>query len=233
MANILITGASNGIGAEIVRTLAKSDNHQIFALARSVEKLHTLAKECSLNSKSKVIPIEFDLEDVAYGALLVEISRYTNQLDGVVHNAGVLIARAFEDFTPFEFDKIFNINVKAPYFLTQTLLSLLLPGSHVVMISSMGGFQGSAKFAGLSAYSAAKGALTVLSESLATELAPRKIAVNALALGATQTEMLQKAFPGYEAPVSAKTMAGFITWFALHGHRVMNGKVVPVALSNP
>jgi NAD(P)-dependent dehydrogenase (short-subunit alcohol dehydrogenase family) len=97
----------------------------------------------------------------------------------------------------------------------------------------MGGVQGSAKFPGLSLYSASKGAISILTECLAAELGPRGIRVNCLALGAAQTEMLEQAFPGYQAPLSAPEMAGFIANFALTGQKFFNGKILPVALSTP
>jgi NAD(P)-dependent dehydrogenase (short-subunit alcohol dehydrogenase family) len=106
-------------------------------------------------------------------------------------------------------------------------------GSHIVNISSMGGFQGSAKYKGLSYYSASKAALACLTECLATEFTEFGISVNCLALGAVQTEMLDEAFPGYKAPVDAKQMAEFISGFALTGHKFFNGKILPVALGNP
>ena len=105
--------------------------------------------------------------------------------------------------------------------------------SHIVNIGSMGGFQGSAKFKGLSLYSAAKGAVAVLTESMAEEFKERGIKVNALALGAVQTEMLASAFPGYKAPLTAGQMAEFIADFALNGHKYFNGKILPVSLSTP
>lgn len=97
----------------------------------------------------------------------------------------------------------------------------------------MGGFQGSAKFAGLSAYSSSKAALSGLTECLAEELKPNGISVNCLAIGAVQTEMLSKAFPGYKAPLSPAEMAGFIQYFALNGHRYFNGKILPVSITTP
>jgi NAD(P)-dependent dehydrogenase (short-subunit alcohol dehydrogenase family) len=116
---------------------------------------------------------------------------------------------------------------------------LLLPAlkksknAHVVNISSMGGFQGSAKFSGLSAYSSSKSALSGLSECLAEELKPYHIAVNCLAIGAVQTEMLGKAFPGYKAPLKPSEMAEYLCDFALQGHRYFNGKIIPVSSSTP
>ncbi len=132
-----------------------------------------------------------------------------------------------------EIEEVFSVNVKAPMLLIQALLPLMKPGSHIVNIGSMGGVQGSVKFPGLSAYSASKGALAVLTECLAEELKDRQIAVNCLAFGAVQTEMLAKAFPGYEAPVSAGKMAEFVADFALNGNRYFNGKILPVSLSTP
>ena len=97
----------------------------------------------------------------------------------------------------------------------------------------MGGFQGSAKFKGLSFYSASKAALACISECLAGEFQDLKISVNCLALGSVQTEMLNKAFPEYKAPVTASEMGKFIADFALTGNKVYNGKIIPVALTTP
>jgi len=97
----------------------------------------------------------------------------------------------------------------------------------------MGGIQGSVKFAGLSAYSSSKGAVITLSELLAEEFKEQGIAFNALALGSVNTEMLQEAFPGYEALISAKEMADYIFNFALMGNKYHNGKVIQVSSSTP
>src|SRR5690606_6585855 len=117
--------------------------------------------------------------------------------------------------------------------MIQHLFPLMVTGSHIVNIGSMGGFQGSVKFPGLAAYSASKAALHTLTECLALEFADRAIKINCLALGSAQTEMLAKAFPQYESPVSASEMGAYIAHFALTGHRFFNGKVLPVAVSTP
>jgi NAD(P)-dependent dehydrogenase (short-subunit alcohol dehydrogenase family) len=97
----------------------------------------------------------------------------------------------------------------------------------------MGGFQGSDKFPGLSAYSVTKGTLSILTECLAVELQDKNIKVNCLCLGAVQTEMLNEAFPGLTAPVEASQMGTYISDFVINGHTFYNGKVLPVALQNP
>lgn len=234
MCNLLITGASQGIGAAIVKHFAQQSAMTIFALARNEYKLNDLAYFCNRASNgSKVIPVAVDLDQADYQLLVRRLLVYTETFDVVIHNAGFMVNKPFESIQPDDFDGAFSTNVKVPFFLTQALLPLLKAGAHVLAISSMGGVQGSQKYRGLSVYSAAKGALAVLMESLAAELADRQVSFNALALGSVQTEMLQKAFPGYQAPVEPAGMAEFIAWFALNGHKVMNGKIIPVASSNP
>ena len=118
--------------------------------------------------------------------------------------------------------------------LQQSLFKVVLQkGSHVVTISSMGGIQGSMKFAGLAAYSSSKGAVITLSELLAEEYKGSGIAFNVLALGSVQTEMLAEAFPGYQAPISAAKMADYIYNFTLTGNQFYNGKVLQVSSTTP
>ena len=97
----------------------------------------------------------------------------------------------------------------------------------------MGGIQGSAKFPGLAAYSSAKAAVITLFELLAEEYKENGPSFNTLALGAVQTEMLEEAFPGYKAPLTATQMADYIMNFALTGHQFYNGKVMQVSSSTP
>jgi NAD(P)-dependent dehydrogenase (short-subunit alcohol dehydrogenase family) len=113
------------------------------------------------------------------------------------------------------------------------VLPHLKKGSHVVNISSMGGIQGSMKFAGLSAYSSSKGALITLTELLAEEYRERGIAFNVLALGAVQTEMLSEAFPDFKAPLQPSEMAAYLFDFATTGNRYYNGKVLQVSSTTP
>jgi NAD(P)-dependent dehydrogenase (short-subunit alcohol dehydrogenase family) len=97
----------------------------------------------------------------------------------------------------------------------------------------MGGFQGSQKFKGLSIYSSSKAALASLSECLAEEYRDSSISFNCLALGATDTEMMRAAFPGYNASAKPDEMAKFIVEFAINGNKYFNGKIIPVSTSTP
>lgn len=224
--NIIITGTSRGIGYELALLLAH-EGHQVLALSRKTpqtliehENISCLAMDISdfeqLNQVEKFIDTVWD-----------------NKVDCVIHNAGSLLHKPFEQITAVEFEQVYKVNVFAVAELTKICIPYMKKGSHVVTISSMGGIQGSMKFAGLAAYSSSKGAVITLSELLAEEYKEQGVAFNVLALGSVQTEMLQEAFPGYEAPISAEGMAEYIANFAITGNKYYNGKVLQVSSTTP
>ncbi len=233
--NIIITGASRGIGFELVKTLAKHKQNHIVAISRNGKALKELVAEClRLYPDAKVTPYEFDLNQFEFYPFIVQrLETFIHKCDILVNNAGKLVNKPFNKFTLSDFDDTFNVNIKSPFFLIQALLPLLNKGAHVVNISSIGGVQGSKKFPGLSAYSASKGALAIFTEALAEELAEQEIKVNCLALGAVQTEMFAKAFPGAKAMQNPAQIAHFIADFAISGQKYFNGKVIPVSMSVP
>ena len=233
--NIIITGASRGIGFELVKTLAKHKQNHIVAISRNGKALKELVAEClRLYPDAKVTPYEFDLNQFEFYPFFVQrLETFIHKCDILVNNAGKLVNKPFNKFTLSDFDDTFNVNIKSPFFLIQALLPLLNKGAHVVNISSIGGVQGSKKFPGLSAYSASKGALAIFTEALAEELAEQEIKVNCLALGAVQTEMFAKAFPGAKAMQNPAQIAHFIADFAISGQKYFNGKVIPVSMSVP
>jgi len=235
MANIIITGASSGVGFEAVLELIVSGKHQIIALARSEDKLARLHEiALGLNPDCILYPVAFDIVHDDYHHLTQFIKdRFEGRVDILINNAGMLINKPFTELLEGDFVEMIQSNFLGHVRITQALLPLMGANVHIVNIGSMGGFQGSAKFAGLSAYSASKAALHTLTECLAAELTDRQIKVNCLALGSAQTEMLEKAFPGYESPVMAFEMGKYIADFALTGHKFFNGKIIPVALSTP
>lgn len=229
--NIIITGASRGIGKQLALNLAGRGGNKIILISRNEKKLNKLCEEA--DRASEMIPIAFDLAQGDYDALARTIRKHMSEIHILVNNAGALINKKFGHLSASDFDTMMNVNVKSAFLLSKELLPLFEPQSHILNISSMGGYQGSMKFPGLSLYSASKGALAILSECMAEELKGHHISVNCLALGAARTEMLAEAFPGYEAPVSAADMAAYIADFALNGHKYYNGKILPVSLSTP
>lgn len=223
--NIVVSGAGKGIGFELVKVFIENE-HNTVAISRNISNLE------KINSKF-LNPVSFDLISDDYNNLASIINSTLSNVDILINNAGLLVNKPFQDLTDDDFDNVFNTNVKAAFKLTQLLFPVFNKESHIVNISSIGGVQGSSKFPGLSLYSASKGAISILTECLAEELKESKISVNALALGAVQTEMLAEAFPGYKAPLSATDMAHYIYDFALTGNKYYNGKILPVSISTP
>jgi len=223
--NIIITGTSRGIGYELALQFATA-GHQVLAISRKTPK--------ELIQHQNITCLSIDISNPEE---LLQVGKFIAQawkkVDVLIHNAGSLLHKAFTQITSEEFQNIYKVNVFAVAELTKICIPFMEKGSHVVTISSMGGVQGSMKFSGLSAYSSSKGAVITLSELLAEEYKEQGISFNVLALGAVNTEMLQEAFPGYEAPLSAKEMADYIFNFSLTGNKFYNGKVLQVSSSTP
>jgi 3-oxoacyl-[acyl-carrier protein] reductase len=225
---ILVTGASRGIGLELVKQFLEH-GHQVLALSRNAKGLEKLR---SGYEHLNVVETEITL-DTGIDKVVGFVKKYWGAVDIVIHNAGALLHKPFKETTVDDFQRIYQVNVFAVAELSRRLDPFFIDGTHVVAISSMGGIQGSMKFAGLAAYSSSKGAVITLMELLAEEYKDRGVSFNTLALGAVQTEMLKEAFPDYEAPVTAADMAKYISEFALNGNKVFNGKVLQVSNSTP
>lgn len=226
MANVIITGCSRGIGYELAQLFA-AEGHEVLALSRNDKPIR------ALNHK-KIHCFPFDIaEESSLQRAGTFISDHWRQVDILIHNAGLLINKPFMETSTADFERIYRVNVFGVAALTRTVLPHMSEKGHVLTISSMGGVQGSAKFPGLSAYSSSKGAVITLTELLAEEFKETGPSFNVLALGAVQTEMLEEAFPGYRAPVSAEGMARYIMDFALKGHAFYNGKLLQVSNSTP
>ncbi|MCB4799181.1 SDR family NAD(P)-dependent oxidoreductase [Neotamlana laminarinivorans] len=224
--NIIITGTSRGIGFELVKQFAKAGHH-VLALSRNEKTVQDLKLQ-------NVTAFSFDLSDVeAYKKVEDFINKYWQQVDVLINNAGALVNKPFSELTMKDYETVYKTNVFGVAELTRIVLPFMKINSHVVTISSMGGVQGSLKFPGLAAYSSSKGAVITLTELLAEEYKDSGIAFNVLALGAVQTEMLEEAFPGYQAPTTAQEMADYIFNFALTGQKYYNGKLLQVSNSTP
>ena len=222
MKTLLITGAGKGIGFATAK-LASQQGHNVIALSRNID---------ALNELTGVQSFSVDLADPK------AIQQFVEQLKGVkidvlLNNAGLLTNNpvAESDFAGYE--AIYKVNVFGLAELTRLVLPLMEKEGHVVNISSMGGIQGSAKFPGLSIYSSSKAAVITMTELWAEEFKATGPRFNALALGAVQTQMLEKAFPGFKAPINAANFAEYVLDFCLTAHRYYNGKVLQVSSSTP
>jgi NAD(P)-dependent dehydrogenase (short-subunit alcohol dehydrogenase family) len=224
--NIVITGTSRGIGFELVKLFSEK-GHRVLALSRNEKPVASLGLEnvsalsCDISDEKSLIQVENFIENK------------WKSVDILINNAGKLVNKPFSQTTLSDFEEVYKINVFGMSNLTKLVLPFMGKNGHVVNISSMGGVQGSVKFAGLSAYSSSKGALITLTELLAEEYKETGPAFNVLALGSVQTEMLEAAFPGIQASVSAGEMASYIADFSLTGNRFYNGKILQVSNSTP
>ena len=225
MANIIITGTSRGIGFEMVKLFAQ-EGHEVLALSRNevpVKKLNL----------PNVHSFPFDLGNPADFEKVNDFLEQWHVVDVLINNAGSLLNKPFSVTTSEEFENVYKVNVFGVAEMTKTVLPMMGKEGHVVTVSSMGGVQGSIKFPGLSAYSSSKAAVITLTELWAEEFKETGPSFNVLALGAVQTEMLEEAFPGYKAPVTALEMATYIKDFALTGQKLYNGKLLQVSNSTP
>lgn len=224
MKNIILTGTSRGIGLELAKMLANAGHH-VLAISRKISE--ELKEISNVTSVSADLSLASDLEKIK------SVISTFKTIDIVIHNAGAIVNKPFKEISAEEFEYVYKVNVFGVAALNRVVLPFMPKGSHVVTVSSMGGIQGSLKFPGLAAYSSSKGAVITLSELLAEEYKEQGVAFNVLALGAVQTEMLEEAFPGYQAPIKPEGMANYIANFALTGNAYFNGKVLQVSSTTP
>ena len=144
---IVITGASQGIGYEIVKKLLSESGHEVFAIARNKEKLSSLRKY-ELNAKYHYLAFDLSKEDYQKD-LIPAIVKKLGKVDVLLNNAGLLINKPFIELSNKDFDDLFALNTKSVFKLVRDLFPYFNTNAHIVNISSMGGFQGSSKFPGL------------------------------------------------------------------------------------
>lgn len=220
--NIVITGVSKGIGKELVNQFLNS------TLVNKIYACTSSKKEVSF-ADTRVEVVSLDLTN---SSSIVSFSNKIKEreIDLLINNAGYLSSSIFSDSQLEEARRMFEVNFFGPYQLIQNLLPFLKSAKgQVINVGSMGGFQGSSKFSGLAAYSSSKSAVACLSECLAVEFLKYNVNVNCLALGAVNTEMLQKAFPDYVSDISPKEIASFIKLFSEVSGKLINGKVIPIS----
>lgn len=234
--NVVITGASSGIGYQTAYRFAVEHGAKVVAIARRGNRLSELREsvlheDCS----GEIIPIELDLERIEKADLYNKVYNKVDSVDILINNAAKLFSKPFLEISTDDLKSMYGVNVFSIYMVIQALFPLMEKGKwkHIVNITSIGGLGGTQKFSGLSGYSSSKGAVTILTECLAEEMREMGFKVNGLAFGAVQTEMLSKAFPGYVAPVTDVEISKFLMDFSMKGHQFFNGKVLPVSSTNP
>jgi NAD(P)-dependent dehydrogenase (short-subunit alcohol dehydrogenase family) len=178
----IVTGASSGIGAAIAGHLA-GDGHDVVVVGRDRERLAATlqATHAARSGAHRSV-----IADIATGDGIRTVASAVKSVDVLVHSAGAFDPAPFADITADQFDKLWTVNVRAPFLLTQALLGHYRPGTAIVFVSSISARIGMAH---QTAYGATKSAIEGLVRPLAVELAPRGIRVNAVAPGFIATPM--------------------------------------------
>lgn len=182
----MVTGGGRGIGAAIVRELEQCGAHVVAA------DLPTVLAGADPGPNVEFLELDVtDAEQRARAADLLE--QRHGRLDALVNNAGVHLDRPFEDVTAADWHRVMSVNVESVYFLTQALLPLLREsGGTVVNLASTSAWITNP---GHSVYEISKSAVAMMTRSLAEELAPMGIRVNAVAPGLIDTAMSRSLLP--------------------------------------
>lgn len=201
----LVTGASRGIGRAIAKRLAADGAHVFVHFNSSSNSAEALVGEIE-QAGGSAETIAANLEDAASVNRLVDDIKTKlagRKLDVLVNNAGIIDYWSLGDSDPTVLDRLFAVNVRAPYLITNALADSLAEGGRVLFLSSV---VADNHFAGATAYAITKGAIDTLTRYLAAELGERGIRVNAIAPGAIDTDMAVDFIGTDEGKEAAKAM---------------------------
>lgn len=223
----VLTGAGGGIGRATAKKLAQNGMQMVLLGGNNVDKLHETQSMIQQYTDSLVLP--GNLTDMSFLTQSVDriIDKF-GQVDVLINNAGMAMNSSFEDVSEEQFDKIMNINLKVPFFLTQNLLPYLKKSDHatVINISSVVGHAG---YPNQSAYAASKHALLGFTKSLASEYYKDNIRVHAICPGGVYTDMVKISRPDLtgQGMIMPEDIAEII-WFFLsnRGNAVVDEIIV-------
>ena len=183
----IVTGSSDGIGRAIAERLAEDGATVVVNYGKSADKARQVV--AGIEAKGgKAMAVQADLSEISEAARLIKDTvKMFGRLDILVNNAGMFLYKPLVDMTEEEFDRMFALNAKGPYFALREAAKVIQEGGRIVNISTDGTHIG---FAGATAYLGSKGALEQFTKGLAHELAPQNVTVNTVSPGYTMTAML-------------------------------------------
>lgn len=182
----LVTGGSRGIGAAIVRRLARDGATVVFTYLNSAARAQALANEI-VAAGGKAVAQRADSGDVdALRGCIDRVAVDHGRLDILVNSAGIGLMGLVDDYPVADFDRMMAVNLRAPFFAAQGAARHMRRGGRIVVIGSAAADR--AAFAGNSVYAASKGAVAAMVRGLALDLAPRGISINNLQPGPIATE---------------------------------------------
>lgn len=227
---VLITGVGSGIGHQLVIRFLKG-GYSVVALGRnSIQPNFGL--DVTEMKRLKYLPFDYANYDLLVHSLQSFVK--LGSVGILINNAGTLINKTADDTTEEDLLGSYRVNAIVPFMLTKSLkqAGFFKRNAHVVNVSSMAGIVGGGKYPGLLAYSSSKASLNAITESMQVEWGD-SLTINALALGAVNTQMFREAFFDGQTEISDVQMADWIFDFALKSGQIMGGQVLQVKKSDP
>jgi NAD(P)-dependent dehydrogenase (short-subunit alcohol dehydrogenase family) len=233
----LVTGASRGIGRACALALGKAGARVLVHYAHAEENADAVVAEIRLlGGHAEKLAADLALKDGSHQLATQVRGIVGERLDILVANAGISKPSSIEQTTVDDFDKLYAVNVRAPYFLVQQLLPILCKDGSITLISSLAA---DSVVGNLSAYAATKGAVSTMVKHFAAALGPKGIRVNAIAPGVVETEMssLTKTEAGREATLSMQALkriaqpddiGGVVVFLASEQARWVTGETIHV-----
>lgn len=217
---VLVTGAGTGIGRETALEFARQGADVVVHYSHSENgALAVVAEIEAMGRRAAALAADFARVDQAIN-LGERAGEFLGGIDCLVNNAGISFTKPFLEVKPEEFDLLFQVNLRAQFFLTQSIARQMLDrGGSVCNVTSVHGIMGASEYA---LYSATKGAIVAYTRSIAVELAHRGIRVNAIAPGWVTVENYAKAIPDYDPRQEAADAAKIIP-------RARAGKPIDIA----
>ncbi len=208
---VVVTGAGTGIGKGIAEEFCRQEADVVLHYSQSKDGATAVVDEARRSGAKRVAALQADFrrveEAIRFGH---EAMDFLGGIDVLVNNAGITMNRPFEQVTPEQFDAIYNVNIKAMYFLTQTVVPAMARQGRgvVVNLTSVHAYEGYPEH---TVYAGTKGAIVAFTRVLAIELAPKGIRVNAIAPGAVEVENHHKIIPNYDREGMGRVIpSGFV-----------------------
>jgi 3-oxoacyl-[acyl-carrier protein] reductase len=233
----LVTGASRGMGRASALALAAAGAQVLVHYGRGAKEADAVVAEIrKAGGRADAVAADLAAPDGPHKLAKLTRNIVGDRLDILVANAGISKSATIEDHTIEDFDKLFAVNVRAPFFLVQQLLPILSKGSSIVFISSLGA---RAVVGTIPAYAATKGAIDTLVKHFASLLGARGIRVNAVAPGVVETDMSNfiKTNVGREFALGMQALkrvaqpddiGGVVAFLASEDARWITGDTIPV-----
>lgn len=213
----VITGAGGGIGNAVARALAREGVKLALCGGRETEKLTKTAENVA-SCGAEVFTLPGDLADKDFlGRCIGDIAAHFGKIDILINNAGIALNKPFEETTPSDLDRLYLVNVRAPFLLCQKALPYLRRSDHaeIINISSVVGHKG---YVDQAAYAASKHAVLGFSKSLANEVYRQNIRVHTICPGGVFTDMVKTARPDLtgEDMILPEEIADIVLFFLEH-----------------